>query len=79
VRLSISQYPAGETEHRIYGRSAPGGPLTLLETLRGPTTDPDVLDVTPATPWAQIRFLRIETVASPSDVAWREIEVYEAY
>jgi hypothetical protein len=78
VRLSISQYPAGETEHRVYGRAAAGGPLTLLETHRGPTADPGVLDVTPSTPWTQIRFLRIETVASPSDVAWREIEVYAA-
>lgn len=78
LRLSISQYPAGETEHRIFGRATPGGPLTLLDTLRGSTSDPGVLVVTPDTPWPGIRFLRIETVTSPSDVAWREIEVYAA-
>lgn len=78
VRLAVSQYPAGETEHRIYGRAAPGDALILLETLRGETADPGVLVVTPAHPWTGIRFLRIETVLSPSDVAWREIEVYAA-
>jgi hypothetical protein len=44
----------------------------------GHTTDREVLEFTldPGAP--PIRFLRIETVASPSWVAWSEIEVFAA-
>ncbi len=77
VKLVVSQYPDGHTEHRVYGRTRAGGALVLLHTFRGNTHDGQVLtfDFAGSTDY---RFLRVETVASPSWVAWREIEVNPA-
>lgn len=77
VKLVVSQYPAGQTEHRVYGRTKAGGPLVLLHTFRGNTDDGQVLSFDFAGSTA-FRFLRVETVSSPSWVAWREIEVTPA-
>lgn len=79
IRLAPSQYPAGETTHRLYVR----GPGTadayeLVHTFQGYTEDSQLLVFTPEEPLTSIRSIRIETVASPSWVAWREIEVLSA-
>lgn len=74
IRLTVSQYPAGPTDHRVYGRTS-GGDLVLLERFRQQTNDGTVLDLEPDTPWSAISAIRIETRAGPSWVAWREIEV----
>jgi hypothetical protein len=76
IRLHVGQDPAGETIHHVLGK----GPDTndeyvRLHTFSGPTQDPQVLTYTPSESWQDIRWIRIETVASPSWVAWREIEV----
>lgn len=76
-RLTISQYPEGATTHRILGRSA-NGQFTVLTTFEGITADGQVLVFTPAQPVAGIRLIRVETINSPSWVAWREIEVIAA-
>jgi len=34
-----------------------------------------VLEAAPDSPWQGIRYLRVETLSSPSWVSWREIEV----
>lgn len=75
--LTVAQYPAGATVHRIWGR-AEAGEERLLETLRGETMDGQSLEAHPDPAWAGIRYLRIETTGSPSWVAWREIEIYGA-
>jgi hypothetical protein len=46
----------------------------LRAELAGSTVDGQVLEVA-AGPWAGVRAVRVETVASPSWVAWRELEV----
>jgi predicted amidohydrolase YtcJ len=74
IRLVVAQDPAGATHHRIIG-SAPSSKATILKEIAGTTKDGDVLAVTPATPWTGLRIIRIETVKSPSWVAWREIEI----
>ena len=74
VRLYVSQYPDGTVEHRLEGRTAVGGALVLLTTISRSMTDYEVLEVDPAG-WPAIRTIRITTNASPSWVAWREIEV----
>ncbi len=76
-RLTISQYPEGKTIHRILGRSA-NGQFTVLTTFEGITADGQVLVFTPAQPVSGIQFVRVETVSSPSWVAWREVEVIDA-
>ncbi len=75
VRLHVAQFPAGQTHHRVFGRAAESGPEVLLHEFVGVTADPGILEATlePAVPG--IRFVRVETLTSPSFVAWREVEV----
>lgn len=79
MRLIPSQFPAGETTHRIYGRG-PGtaNELVLLETMQGITHDGQLIVVSPDEAWIGIQFVRVETIQSPSWVAWYEIEILRA-
>jgi hypothetical protein len=77
ISLTTSQYPEGRTVHRILGRST-SGQFVELTTLDGNTSDGQTLTYKPAQPIPGIRFIRVETVTSPSWVAWREIEVIDA-
>lgn len=77
VRLRVQQFPSGLTDHRLLARGpGTGGEWEQLATLRGVTEDPQSLEWRPDAPLEGIRYLRVQTVASPSWVAWREIEVY---
>ena len=79
IRLVISQYPDGVTSHRILVKgSGTGGENTPIHTFESETAESDILTFTPAEPLLGIQFVRIETAASPSWVAWREIEVIQA-
>jgi hypothetical protein len=73
MRLIPAQYPDGETTHRLFGWI--DGDWALLETLTGPTSNGVAIVVMPEAPWERIERVRIETTASPSWVAWLEIEV----
>jgi hypothetical protein len=74
IRLVISQHPAGETDHQIWG-GADAASLTLLHEFKGFTQELDTLEFTPSAPQTDIRYLKVVTTQSPSWVAWREIEV----
>lgn len=80
VRLVVAQYPAeGATTHRVWTRGpADGDPYVLRETLAGTTRDGQSLETRAGTPWAGVRFVRVETTQSPSWAAWKEIEVLAA-
>lgn len=76
IRLRLSQYPAGVTVYQLLGKgSATNGKFILLHEFRGNTADLDVLEYRPSTPLQNIQFIRVETISSPSWVAWREIEI----
>ncbi|MCI0645346.1 MAG: discoidin domain-containing protein [Chloroflexi bacterium] len=75
IRLVVGQWPAGETVHQLWG-GGPGEELRLFHEFRGQTAEGDVLEFTPATPLPGLQFIRVVTLASPSWVAWKEIEVY---
>jgi hypothetical protein len=76
IRLTVSQYPAGKTIHQIKGKGPlPGDQFILLQTLDGNTQDGDELLYQLEDPVTKIRFVRVETIASPSWVSWREIEI----
>jgi F5/8 type C domain len=75
VRLHVGQVAAGFTLHRVYGRSSADEPERLLDELAGFTQDGDVLERTPPEPWPDVRFVRVETLAGPSFVGWREVEI----
>jgi len=74
IRLVVSQYPAGETRHQVSCGTVAGGPRTVAATLSGTTHDTDVLDLRLPSAMS-CRYLRIDTLESPSWVAWREIEI----
>ena len=74
LRLHVAQDPAGTTHHQIWVGGDPGN-LALIHEFQGLTTDRDVLEFIPTSPLADIRFVKVITLQSPSWVAWREIEV----
>jgi len=65
----------GNTVHRLRGRSASGSFISL-RTFQQKTKGGDWLIFRPETPIDGIRILRIDTLSSPSWVAWGEIQVY---
>jgi len=75
IALSVSQYPEGQTVHRVWGRG-PQGSEQLLYEFNGHTQEPQWLEHTPAAPWPGIRYVRVETVESPSWPGWHEIRVF---
>jgi hypothetical protein len=74
VRLTVSQSPAGQTHHRVTCSGDGGANPVVLSDIQRSTDELDVLVVSVDVA-ATCRFIRIETLASPSWVAWREIEV----
>ena len=73
IVLVVAQFPAGATEHRVLAKKV-GGEFIELAVIRGVSDDGDRLE------WigseGEVRYIRIETVSSPSWVSWREVEVY---
>lgn len=79
LRLVVAQTPAGRAMHEVYGRATAGGaPGTELYELDATTTDGQTVEISPATPWPSVRYLRLHTVWGPSWPAWREIQVFKA-
>jgi hypothetical protein len=74
IRLLVAQDPAGYSEHELY--AIVNGSETLLHRFAGNSADGDMLRFSPSSPVEGVTSLRIVTVASPSWVAWREIEVF---
>jgi predicted amidohydrolase YtcJ len=72
VRLVVDQFPAGPTTHVVWGRRA-GGELIRLAEHTAETDMFDVIEVTFSP--VDLVAIRIETIESPSWVAWREIEI----
>lgn len=74
IRLTVAQYPEGETTH-IIEVAGLGESLRLVATLEGETREGQVLEYKPESPLERIARIRITTTVSPSWIAWREIEV----
>jgi hypothetical protein len=75
IRLQISQYPSGATTHRVWG-SGPDGREQMLHEFNSGTQNLQWLSFDPPQPWLGIQFVRVETIASPSWVGWREIQIF---
>jgi hypothetical protein len=78
LRLVVAQTPAGLTEHSIEGKATLAGSYVELQHLFQSTTDGQLLEFIPGTPWTSVRYLRIRTIWGPSWPAWREIQVFPA-
>ncbi|GBD86065.1 F5/8 type C domain protein [bacterium BMS3Abin02] len=74
ILLVPSQFPAGETRHRILV-AGPDHAFRSLGEIEGKTADGDELRFRPAEPVSGVRFVRVETRSSPSWVSWREVKV----
>ena len=74
VLLSVDQYPDGPTVHEIYAGPTPET-LKLIGTLKGDTRTNQWLELKAAA--ADVRFVKVSTVTSPSWVGWHEIGVYK--
>jgi len=76
IRLLVSQFPAGNTTHRVQVSSSSGGAYETVHEFQGSTNDNDWLVFKPDVPLENITQIRIQTILSPSWVAWKEIQVY---
>jgi hypothetical protein len=74
IRLTIDQWPDGDTLHQVWA-AGDDGEMRLLTEFSGWTTSGQVLEWVPPELLSGIRFLRIVTTLSPSWVGWQEIEV----
>lgn len=74
IRLVASQYPEGETRHRILV-AGPDRTFLPLGEIAGRTADGDELRFRPAEPVPGVRFVRVLTLESPSWASWSEFEV----
>ncbi|MEQ1875456.1 MAG: discoidin domain-containing protein [Bdellovibrionia bacterium] len=76
LRLTAIQLPAGNATHIISGRSDKSG-FVEMGTISGFVKNGDVLQLNPASQPAEgVRFIKIDTTASPSWIAWGELEVF---
>ncbi len=74
IDLLVEQFPAGATHHTL--SVAPANHVfTEVADFAGDTASGDVLTWSPGAP-ASVRYVRVETLASPSHVAWSEVAVY---
>ena len=77
INLIVDQFPDGQTRHQLFGKTTAQDSYELLHEFDGQTTSGQILMYTIPTQWTG-RFIKVETLASPSWVAWKEIEVLSA-
>jgi hypothetical protein len=75
IDLIVGQYPDGPTVHHVLGSPADSAEFVELAVLSGDTRDGERLAVTNDGSWPEVDMIRVETVESPSWVAWGEIYV----
>ncbi|NOH03876.1 MAG: discoidin domain-containing protein [Chloroflexi bacterium] len=76
IRLLVAQYPAGNTTHRVQVRTSGSDAYQTVHEFSGSTNDNDWLVFSPEISLENVSQIRIQTIVSPSWVAWKEIQVY---
>lgn len=76
VRLLVAQYPEGDTVHRLQVRVSGSDAFQTIHEFAGTTNDNIWLTFEPDTPLEYVTQIRIQTISSPSWVAWKEIQIY---
>jgi hypothetical protein len=74
-KLTVWQDPDGDTIHRILVRT-PQGDWRTIHEFTGFTKNTELLTFTPEVPLTGVQFVKVETIQSPSWVAWHEIRVF---
>jgi hypothetical protein len=76
IRLQVAQYPQGDTVHRVQVRASSGSDYITVHEFSDPTSDNEWLTFTPQAPLENVAQIRIQTISSPSWVAWKEVQVF---
>ncbi|MGZ9222307.1 MAG: discoidin domain-containing protein [Anaerolineales bacterium] len=76
IELLVSQDPAGDTIHRVQIRASDTDAYQTIYEFNESTADNEWLFFRPETPLENVSQIRLETISSPSWVAWKEIQVY---
>ena len=76
IQLLVAQYPNGLTIHRVQVRASDADAYQTVYEFNDSTGDNDWLFFRPEIPLENVGQIRIETIDSPSWVAWKEIQVY---
>ena len=78
IVMMPNQSPAGNTTHKIYvSSSLPGNNLgTLATTISQSTKTGQPVEAVFAKPLTNVRYVTIQTTASPSWISWFDIKVY---
>jgi hypothetical protein len=79
LRLVVAQTPSGRAEHTVEARATTGDPYVELQHIDAVTSDGQLLEFVPASPWTAVRYLRVRTIWGPSWPAWREIQVFPSF
>jgi hypothetical protein len=66
IRLLVGQYPAGDTEHVVFGFRPGDSQPEVLHVFEGLTTDRQWLTHTPEQPWEGLDRIGVGTLVSPS-------------
>jgi len=74
IRLTVSQFPAGYSVHRVWDGDTEDT-VQMLYEFGGNTQDGQILEIQFPAPIENVRILYVITTESSSWVAWREIEV----
>ena len=81
IRLVVAMLPDGDTTHEVWVSNEPIqadlSRAAKLHTFTGPTTDRQVLELKLEAPRV-VRYVQVRTTASPSWVAWMEVQVFAA-
>jgi hypothetical protein len=75
ISLVVVQTPDGPTRHQIFGIH-PDGTQILIADFNGTTYNGQLLLETLQTPLNNLQSIRIDTIATPSWVAWRNIQIF---
>jgi hypothetical protein len=76
IRLQVAQYPQGDTVHRVQVRATSGSDYITVHEFSGSTSENEWLTFTPHAPLENVAQIRIQTISSPSWVAWKEVQVF---
>jgi hypothetical protein len=74
IRLTVGMWPAGEILHQLWVGTTRDS-MHLVTEFNSREYDFDVLNYFPSMPLQNVRYVRVDTIESPSWVSWREIEV----
>jgi hypothetical protein len=75
IKLLVAQWPEGNTIHRVQVRKSKADSYITVHEFSGITKDNQWLTFITDKPIENVRYIRIQTITSPSWVSWKEISV----